>query len=99
MLNNNNDSALTNDCVNSLYTHYLSMYQERYTRTFFFIVTWSHISYWRKTVNYLGGILIERGLKSQEQFLQEKNYRSGTPAMILQVQQCTVENTDSLEVY
>ena len=89
-------SPLTNDCVNSLYKHYLHMYQHRYTETFFFIVTWQHIHFWRLCVTLFGNMLITRGLLTREQYLQKKQLRSGDQEAIARIQQITIYSKTDL---
>lgn len=86
--------AFTNNYVKEMYSKYLEMYQLRYAGVFFFPVTWKHISHWRQCVTYLGGLMINRGLISRDQYLQDKKTVHGTPELINQVQQCTADNKE-----
>lgn len=77
-----------------MYDKYMELYQLRYSGVFFFNVTWAHISYWRKSVTFLGGIAVSRGLITWQQYLQDKQTVYGNPGLIKQVQQCTADNKE-----
>lgn len=89
-------AAFTNNYVTEMYAKYLEMYQQRYAGVFFFAVTWKHISHWRQCVTYLGALMIERGLLTRQQYLQDKKTVHGTPQLIAKVQQCTAGNKEIL---
>jgi hypothetical protein len=96
MQTENNTNAFTNNYVIEMYSKYMELYQQRYSGIFFFIVTWAHISYWRKNVTFLGGICVSRGLITKGQYLKDKNTVYGNPDLIKRVQQCTVYNKKDL---
>jgi hypothetical protein len=92
----NHPAAFTNNYVLDMYSHYLEMYQLRYSGFFPFIVTWQHISYWRHTVTFLGNIAIRRQLITKQQYLSDKKTVYGNPATNLKVKQSTVDSIDEI---
>jgi hypothetical protein len=96
MQSQNHAAAFTNNYVLDMYSKYMEMYQNRYAGIFFFVVTWQHISYWRKTVTFLGGIAVSRGLFTRQQYLQDKNTVYGNPEIIKQVQINTADNKQQI---
>jgi hypothetical protein len=96
MPNKKFSTPLTDNCVLHLYQHYLGMYQSRYTQIFPIAVTWGAIHHWRMCVTYFGNVLIERNLLTREQYLQQKQFRCGDAAMIINVQQVTADNKSDI---
>ncbi len=64
-----------NDFCQQMYEYYLKMYQNRYyyAYTKHIDITWGHISYWRKQVNFYGRKLMERRLLSISEHKRNKS--------------------------
>lgn len=62
---------MTTDFEISMYNHFLEMYQERYISKVT-VITWKHISYWRKMLTHYGKILIQKGVLAEAKFKADK---------------------------
>ena len=72
-VNTTKRAVLPNEVLIHSYNMMVHFYQNRYNPDAFpFAVTWHHISYWRKCVYELGKKLINAGLLTREQYLQQK---------------------------
>jgi hypothetical protein len=59
--------------VQDMYEHFLYLYQNRYILASINVsLTWAHISYWRKQMNYWGGKLVERNLLDPYDYFAQK---------------------------
>lgn len=69
----------SDDHVKQMYLFFLDLYQRRYVIAADCecgltapCVTWAHFSYWRKSLNHFGGIMVERNMLQPEDYVLNK---------------------------
>jgi hypothetical protein len=78
------------DFAKQMYQHHLDAYQNRYVMEM--VVTWGHISHWRKWASEYGKVMIEAGIITPEQHRENMAFVAGAKVIDIAKRQKEIDD-------